>query len=109
MKWYVTQCKTNQHQHARSNLCSQGSDIFSPCMLVERVIRRKQVVRQERVFPGYIFIRLDLERSYWYALMNARGVEKLSSLTAFPAVYLMILSMLYFSNSTHKTHPSPSL
>jgi|5_EtaG_2_1085323.scaffolds.fasta_scaffold169396_1 transcriptional antiterminator RfaH len=84
MKWYVIQCKANQQQRAESNLCNQGFDIFSPCIAVERIVRRKRVVREEAVFPGYIFIRLDIEQSDWRALSSTRGVGKIVSFNGSP-------------------------
>ncbi len=84
MKWYVIQCKANQQQRAETNLCNQGFDIFSPSIPVERIIRRKRVVREEVVFPGYIFIRLGLDHSDWRALSNTRGVGKIVSFNGCP-------------------------
>jgi len=84
MKWYVIQCKSNQQQRAEANLCNQGFDIFSPYIAVERIVRRKRVVREEAVFPGYIFIRLNLEQSDWRALSSTRGVGKIVSFNGSP-------------------------
>lgn len=84
MKWYVIQCKANQQQRAETNLCNQGFDIYSPSIPVERIINRKRVIREEVVFPGYIFIRLDLESSNWPALNNTRGVGKIVSFSGCP-------------------------
>ena len=85
MKWYVIQCKANQQQRAEANLCNQGFDIFVPYISVERIVRRKRVVRQEAVFPGYIFIMLDLEHSDWRALNNTRGVGKIVCFNGTPS------------------------
>lgn len=84
MKWYVIQCKANQQQRAEKNLRNQSFDIFSPCIPVERIVRRKRVIREEAVFPGYIFIRLDLDNSDWRALNNTRGVGKIVSFNGCP-------------------------
>jgi transcriptional antiterminator RfaH len=84
MKWYVVQCKANQQQHAEINLRNQKFDIFSPSIPVERIIRRKRVIREEAVFPGYIFVRLDLDHSDWRALNNTRGVGKIVSFNGSP-------------------------
>jgi len=84
MKWYVIQCKANQQQRAETNLCNQGFDIYSPSIPVERIVRRKRVIREEAVFPGYIFIMLDLDHSNCCALNNTRGVGKIISFNSRP-------------------------
>lgn len=84
MKWYVVQCKVNQQQRAEANLSNQGFNIFSPRIPVERIVRRKRVIRKDFVFPGYIFIRLDLDSSDWRALSNTRGVGKIVSFNGLP-------------------------
>jgi len=85
MKWFVIQCKANQQQRAETNLCNQGFEIFSPNIPVERIVRRKRVIREEAMFPGYIFIRLDLDLGDWRALNNTRGVGKIVSFNGFPS------------------------
>ena len=84
MKWYVIESKANQQQRAEKNLCNQGFAIFSPSISVERIVRKKRVIRDEAVFPGYIFIRLDLEQSDWGALSSTRGVGKIVSFNGSP-------------------------
>lgn len=84
MKWYVVQCKANQQQRADTNLCNQGFEIFSPSISVERIIRRKRVIREEAVFPGYLFIRLDPDHTDWRALNNTRGIGKIVSFNGSP-------------------------
>lgn len=84
MNWYVIQCKANQQQRAESNLSYQGFDIFSPSIQIERIVRRKRVIRLEAAFPGYIFIKLDLDKSDWRALSNTRGVSKVVSFGGCP-------------------------
>ena len=84
MKWYVIQSKANQPQRAETNLCNQGFDFFSPRIPVERIIRRKRVIREGVVFPNYIFIRLDLHQSNWCGLNNTSGVGKIVSFNDSP-------------------------
>ena len=84
MNWYVIQCKANQQQRAEVNLKIQGFEVYSPYIPVESILRRKRVIREEAVFPGYIFIRLDVARSNWRALNNTRGVSKIISFNGLP-------------------------
>ena len=76
MNWYLLQCKPNQQNRAEEHLANQGFFTYAPQLKVERVIRRKRVVRDEAVFPGYVFIQLN-QASNWRALHATRGVSRL--------------------------------
>ena len=83
MTWYVIQCKANQQQRAESNLRNQGFATYCPFIKAERIVRRQRVVRNEAVFPGYLFIQLD-PGSNWRALNSTRGVGKIISFNGCP-------------------------
>lgn len=84
MKWYVIQSRANQQQRAETNFCNQGFAIFSPSIPVERITRRKRVIREEVVSSHYIFMRLGLAQSDWCVLNNTRGVGKIVSFNSSP-------------------------
>ncbi|MDH7944942.1 transcription/translation regulatory transformer protein RfaH [Pseudohongiella sp. SYSU M77423] len=85
MSWYVLQCKPSQQQRAEANLRNQGFEIYSPFLTAERIVRRQRVVRRDAIFPGYIFIQLDLSQGNWGALRNTRGVGKIISFNGYPS------------------------
>lgn len=74
--WFLLQCKPNQQARAQAHLDNQGFATYAPRLKAERVIRRKRIIRDEAVFPGYLFIQLT-PRSDWRALHATRGVSRL--------------------------------
>jgi transcriptional antiterminator RfaH len=83
--WYLLQCKPNQQKRAQEQLINQSFEICSPEIRAERIIRRKRVVREEALFPGYLFIQLSGE-SDWRALHSTRGVSRLVSFNGSPHI-----------------------
>jgi len=69
-----------QTQPASPRAGSSGQPGFhhlrAPVKKAERVIRRKRIIRDEAVFPGYLFIQLA-PHSDWRALHATRGVSRL--------------------------------
>lgn len=83
MNWYLLQCKPNQQSRAQEHLDNQGFITYAPQLKTERIIRRKRVIRDEAVFPGYVFIQLDIN-SDWRALQATRGVSRTVSFNGLP-------------------------
>jgi len=83
MKRCLLQWKPNQQQRAEENLNNQGFCTYTPQLKAERIIRRKRVIREEAVFPGYAFIQLDTS-SDWRALQATRGVSRVVSFNGLP-------------------------
>ncbi|MBC54475.1 MAG: transcription/translation regulatory transformer protein RfaH [Gammaproteobacteria bacterium] len=83
MSWYLIQCKSNQQSRAEANLRNQGFEIYTPHIKAERIVRRQRIIRDEAVFPGYLFIQLD-PCSNWRALHGTRGVGKVVSFNGCP-------------------------
>jgi transcriptional antiterminator RfaH len=83
LKWYLLQCKPNQQDRAQAHLDNQGFTTYAPQLKVERIFRRKRIVRDEAVFPGYLFIQLA-PHSDWRALQATRGVSRLVSFNDAP-------------------------
>lgn len=78
LNWYLLQCKPNQQNRAQAHLDNQGFTTYAPRLKAERIFRRKRIVRDEVVFPGYLFIQLA-PHSDWRALHATRGVSRLVS------------------------------
>ncbi|WP_166643097.1 transcription/translation regulatory transformer protein RfaH [Alcanivorax sp. 24] len=74
--WYVVQCRANQNYRARENLENQGFTCFLPELSVERLRAGRRIQREEPLFPGYLFIRLD-RAGGWHTVRSTRGVQKL--------------------------------
>lgn len=73
MQWYVLQTKPKQEQFAVVNLEDQGFATFLP--IYKR--RHKGQWLLGPLFPGYLFIQLDLHDSYWKSVNGTRGVKRI--------------------------------
>lgn len=76
-KWYLAQCRPREEERALQNLSNQGIDAFYPYAEVKKRLRNKLVSRVEALFPGYIFIRADLEVVSTTTISSTRGIRSL--------------------------------
>ena len=76
-EWYVAQYKPHCHALAKFNLENQNIETFLP--LAETTKRRaaKFFTELQPLFPGYIFISLDIKRFRWSSINNTRGITRL--------------------------------
>lgn len=77
MQWYVAQTRPRQEAVAELNLQRQGFSCYLP-----RLTRRKRLRGHwqdviEVLFPGYIFVCLDLEQGHIAPLFSTRGIKSL--------------------------------
>lgn len=85
IKWLVVQIKPNSYDLALRNLERQGCETFLPKMKVTIKKENKFVNKDVLVFPGYIFVGIDLDESYWTKLNSTYGVSKLLSFNNKPS------------------------
>jgi transcriptional antiterminator RfaH len=81
--WYLLQIKTQQHSRAQENLQNQGFEFYLPMHTVKKIYRRQYISRDEPLFPGYIFVRLD-NFSDWRGLQSTKGVTRVVSFNGRP-------------------------
>lgn len=81
--WYVIQTKPKREEEAKSYLSTKGIEIFHP--LMESFVLRKGRTNKELkpLFPGYVFGKFDLERSYTLVRW-ATGVKKILGFGEYP-------------------------
>ena len=74
-KWYVAQVKPNGFASAEANLDRQGFETFMP--LRRKTVRHARQMRDvlRPVFPGYLFIKFDLN-----AVIGAKSIQPLGSI-----------------------------
>lgn len=73
-QWYVIRTKPRQEQLAYENLQRQGYQCFYPKL---KKMQRKRGVKQwcvEALFPGYLFISLDMGTTNAGPIRSTRGV-----------------------------------
>ena len=78
--WFLAQFKPNSHNIAVRNLRQQGFRTFLPMQEQTRRARDKFVTQTRPLFPGYLFVALDLLCGGWRAVNATQGVTRLVSL-----------------------------
>lgn len=73
--WYLLQCKPRQDARALEHLERQGFECYAPMCHVQTIVAGKLRVKEQPLFPGYVFIRMGMEDS-WLALRSTRGVNR---------------------------------
>ncbi len=73
--WYLVYCKRGEQLRAKLNLEHQGVECYYPQISVEKIVRGKRQLKQEPLFPSYIFIRFDCEIGPTFTtIRSTRGV-----------------------------------
>ena len=78
--------KPNSHRIAERNLARQGFRAFLPMEEETKRARGKFVTQIRPLFPGYIFVALDILRGDWRAANSTYGITRLVSFGKEPAV-----------------------
>lgn len=78
-RWYAVQSKPGQEQLAEVNLQRQGYTTYLPrCARKRRRAARIHLI-QAPLFPGYLFVELDLDQDPWRSVNGTFGVSALVS------------------------------
>ena len=73
--WFLLQTKSRQENRAVENLERQGVDSFCPMIRVEKISRGKRVVKQDPLFPGYLFVNFNQNKVSATTIRSTRGVS----------------------------------
>ena len=73
--WFLLQTKSRQESRAVENLERQGVDSFCPMIRVEKVSRGNRVVKQEALFPSYLFVNFNQTSVSATTVRSTRGVS----------------------------------
>lgn len=76
MHWYVVSTKPNHEKHAAQHIGRMGIECFLPQLQEQKIVRRKPRIASTPLFPGYLFVRINLSEHY-RAVIYARGVRKI--------------------------------
>ena len=76
-RWFVARVHPNRENSAQFNLDRLGFRSFAP--RVRRTVRHARKLRNvlAPLFPGYVFLILDLSRDRWRAVNSTFGVASL--------------------------------
>lgn len=75
--WYVAESLPKREALAIEQLRRQGFDGFCPRFRKVRSHGRKREVILVPLFPGYVFVRIDIERQPWRSVNGTLGVKRL--------------------------------
>jgi transcriptional antiterminator RfaH len=84
-RWFVARTHPNGEFKALGHIVRQGFDAYLPRYLKRRRHARKTDTVQSPLFPGYIFVGMDLEQARWRALNSTVGVSELICHSGQPA------------------------
>lgn len=75
--WYAVHTQPACEARASMHLAAQGYTIFCPSS--HKTVRhaRKSTSKLAPLFPGYLFVSLDLSRDRWRSINGTRGVMRL--------------------------------
>ncbi len=76
-RWYVVNTRPHQEARAEANLLRQGYRAWMPAMVRSRRHARRIETVRVPVFPGYLFVELDIERETWSAINGTFGVRRI--------------------------------
>ena len=84
-RWYVAMTHAKSEEVARVNLARQGFDAYLPRYLKQRRHARKTTNVKAPLFPGYLFVSIDMEAERWRPIRSTIGVRDLIAFGDRPA------------------------
>lgn len=86
--WFVVKSKHNQERRAESSLLSQGVKCYLPVVATSSMRSGKKLnqMRDNVLFPGYLFAFFDPEVVHTTEVKNTRGVSGLVNFGGGPAI-----------------------
>jgi transcription elongation factor/antiterminator RfaH len=84
-RWYAVQCQPHRERGAAAHLQNQNFEVFLPSREVMRRHARKIETVRRPLFPGYLFLHLDLTRDPWRCINSTFGVVRIVMQNELPA------------------------
>ena len=78
-QWHLVQFKPNSHRLAVWNLQRQGFETFLPLQEITSIKASRFTVNLRPLFPGYMFVGVELNATPWAAINSTIGVSRLVS------------------------------
>ena len=75
--WFVVQTQPNRESKASEHLRRQGFEVYLPRYLKRRSHARKIETVAAPLFPGYLFVAIDMATQRWRAIKSTIGVLRL--------------------------------
>ena len=77
LQWFVARTKTNAEKSVAWHLRNQGFEAYIPRYSKQVRHARKTEIVLRPLFPGYVFVQMDVERQRWRAVNSTFGVISL--------------------------------
>jgi transcription antitermination factor NusG len=100
MKWHIVQVKAGRESTTGEYLKKHRFEVYNPMVRTMRLIKRRDQSRAQRaqeiklmrpaivaLFPGYSFLRFDIENDPWHELFDLKGVRGLVLSNNLPRVF----------------------
>ena len=80
--WYVVHTYSGHENKVKSkieNMIENGSshnifDVRVPMEEYEDIVRGEKKIKERKIFPGYVLIKMIVDSRNWYLVRNTRGV-----------------------------------
>jgi transcription elongation factor/antiterminator RfaH len=76
-RWYVAQALPRKEEVALQNLGNQGFAAYCPRIRRTRRHARKFTTVREPLFPGYVFIAIDVAEQPWRSINGTLGISRI--------------------------------
>ena len=109
--WYIVQFKRNSHRVATRNLTQQGFKTFLPLQSFTRKSKARFSTHIEPLFPGYMFVSINLNKEPWHKINSTLGVSRLICHDGIPMKVPeeIVLALMSRCDSSGKLLPPESL
>lgn len=77
LSWYVVQTQPRAEGKAALNLARQGYQVYLPRYLRRRRHARRVETVRSPLFPGYLFVAVDIATQRWRSIQSTIGVSRL--------------------------------
>lgn len=109
-RWYIVQTYSGHENKVKVNLekrieyMNMGEKIFRvevPQKTVTQIKGNKKQEREEKIFPGYVFVEMIMDEDSWYVVRHTAGVTKFtgSAKRPIPAKESEIKKIIHRSSS----------
>ncbi len=76
-RWYVAETHPQSESRALAHLARQGYDAYLPRYLKRRRHARRTDTVKAPLFPGYLFVCMDVAKTRWRAIRSTIGIRHL--------------------------------
>lgn len=101
-RWYAAATKPGRELNAARHLEQQGFETFTPSLVKTVRHARRRMERRVALFPGYLFVRFDIENCAWRSVNGTLGVRSLvmAGDRPLPAPYGLVEGVIELSDKS---------